>query len=144
MNSQKIPCATINPDASADSLEAKQPDVDNGTACYSKEGYFTTEYMAREWNKLWTDTWLIAGVISDIPKVGDYFLFDVGEESIIVTRTEDGVRLFIMCARTVGPNWYGMSAVVKRYSFVPSTVGVFTTPESCAELLTKTPSTRTW
>ncbi|MBT5007148.1 MAG: Rieske (2Fe-2S) protein, partial [Halieaceae bacterium] len=94
MNSQKIPCATINPDASADSLEAKQPDVDNGTACYSKEGYFTTEYMAREWNKLWTDTWLIAGVISDIPKVGDYFLFDVGEESIIVTRTEDGVKAF--------------------------------------------------
>ena len=94
MNSQKIPCAIINPDAPTDSLEAKQPDVDNGTQCYSKEGYFTTDYMAREWNKLWADSWLIAGVVSDIQNVGDYFLFDVGDESIIVTRTEAGVKAF--------------------------------------------------
>lgn len=94
MNSPKIAFAVINPDAPADSLEAKQPDIDNGTECYSKQGYFSRDYMKREWQKLWTDTWLIAGVASDIPKTGDYFLFDIGDESIIVTRTEEGIKAF--------------------------------------------------
>ena len=94
MNRPEIAFAVINPDAPSDSLEAKQPAVDNGTECYSKEGYFSREYMAREWQKLWTDTWLIAAVSSDIANVGDYVLFDVGDESIIVTRTEQGVKAF--------------------------------------------------
>ncbi|MEM8562096.1 MAG: aromatic ring-hydroxylating dioxygenase subunit alpha [Pseudomonadota bacterium] len=92
--SNMIPVAIINPDAPADSLEAKQPPVDNGTQCYSKEGYFSRDYMAREWNKMWTRSWLIAGVESDLAKVGDYFLFEIGDESIIVSRTEDGVKAY--------------------------------------------------
>jgi phenylpropionate dioxygenase-like ring-hydroxylating dioxygenase large terminal subunit len=99
MNSSKINQAVINPGARPDSLEAKQPDVDNGTRRYSKEGYFSADYKQREWDKMWTRSWLIAGVLSDIPKIGDYFLFDVGPESIIVTRTEDGVKAFYnVCA----------------------------------------------
>ncbi len=94
MTANNIPVAIINPDAPPESLEAKQPPVDNGTECYSKDGYFSREYMAREWEKMWTRTWLIAGVVADLPKVGDYFLFDIREESIIVTRTEEGVRAF--------------------------------------------------
>jgi phenylpropionate dioxygenase-like ring-hydroxylating dioxygenase large terminal subunit len=94
MKAGDIPLATINPDAPADSLEAKQPHVDNGTARYSKEGYFSREYMASEWNKLWTQSWLIAGVTADIPDIGDFFIFDVGEESIIVTRTDEGIKAF--------------------------------------------------
>jgi phenylpropionate dioxygenase-like ring-hydroxylating dioxygenase large terminal subunit len=89
-----IPVAIINPDAPAESLEAKQPAVDNGAECYSKEGYFSRDYMAREWERMWTRTWLIAGVVADLPAVGDYFLFDIREESIIVTRTEEGIRAF--------------------------------------------------
>ena len=82
MNSPKIPVAIINPNAPVDSLEAKQPHIDNGTECYSKEGYFSREYMEREWERLWTNTWLIAGVVSDLPKVGDFFVFDVRDEAI--------------------------------------------------------------
>jgi phenylpropionate dioxygenase-like ring-hydroxylating dioxygenase large terminal subunit len=94
MNSARIPVAVINPDAPPQSLEAKQPPVDNGTACYSKEGYFSREYMEREWQRLWTNTWLIAGVSADLAEVGDFFVFDIRDESIIVTRTEEGVRAF--------------------------------------------------
>ena len=94
MNSPKIPFAVINPEAPPGSLEAKQPPVDNGTERYSKEGYFSRDYMAREWRKLWTDTWLIAGVSSDLAEAGDFFVFDIGNESIIVTRTKEGVRAF--------------------------------------------------
>ena len=86
--------AIINPDAPADSLEAKQPHVNNGAERYDKAGYFSREQMHLEWERMWTQSWLIAGVASDVPKVGDYFLFDIGQESIIVTRTETGIRAF--------------------------------------------------
>jgi phenylpropionate dioxygenase-like ring-hydroxylating dioxygenase large terminal subunit len=94
MNARNIPVAIINPDAPATSLEAKQPDIDNGGECYSKDGYFSREYMAQEWEKMWTRSWLIAGVGSDIREVGDFFVFDIGQESIIVTRTEEGIKAF--------------------------------------------------
>lgn len=94
MNADAIPVAIINPDAPADSLEAKQPYIDNGVERAGKEGYFSREYMQKEWDRLWTRSWLIAGVTADLGKVGDYFLFNIGDESIIVTLTEDGVRAF--------------------------------------------------
>jgi phenylpropionate dioxygenase-like ring-hydroxylating dioxygenase large terminal subunit len=94
MTTDNVPVAIINPDAPADSLEAKQPHIDNGAECYSKDGYFSREYMQREWDGMWTRSWLIAGVESDLPKVGDYFLFEIGHESIIVTRTDEGIRSF--------------------------------------------------
>ena len=47
MNNQTIPVAIINPDAPPESLEAKQPNIDNGTERYGKEGYFSRDYMAR-------------------------------------------------------------------------------------------------
>lgn len=94
MNSQTIPVAVINPDAPAESLEAKQPDIDNGTEIYAKDGYFSAEQMEREWDKVWSESWLIAGVSTDLQEPGDYFLFRVRSESIIVTKTEDGTKAF--------------------------------------------------
>ena len=67
--------------------------IDNGAEIYGKDGYFSAEYMQREWDKVWTESWLIAGVSTDLPEVlGDYFLFRVRSESIIVTQTEEGVK----------------------------------------------------
>ncbi len=94
MNARNIPVAIINPDAPETSLEAKQPDIDNGSECYNKDGYFSRDYARLEWDKMWTRSWLIAGVSSDIPEVGDFLVFDIGDESIIVTRTEAGVKAF--------------------------------------------------
>ena len=94
MNSKMIPVAVINPDAPPESLEAKQPDVDNGAEIYGKDGYFSAEQMAQEWDKVWTQSWLIAGVSADLQELGDYFLFRLRSESIIVTKTEDGVKAF--------------------------------------------------
>jgi len=94
MNADVIPVAVINPDAPADSLEAKQPYIDNGVARAGKDGYFSRDYMQREWERMWTRSWLIAGAASDLAAVGDYFLFDIGDESIVVTRTEGGVRAY--------------------------------------------------
>lgn len=94
MNSRIIPAAIINPDAPSDSLEAKQPPIDNGAAIYDKVGYFSKDYADAEWERMWSRTWLIAGALSDIPNVGDYFLFKIRQESFIVTRTAEGIKAF--------------------------------------------------
>ncbi len=94
MTADNIPVAIINPEAPPGSLEAKQPPIDNGAERYGKEGYFSRDYMAREWEKMWTRSWLIAGVTADLATVGDYFLFNIREESIIVSRTDEGIRAF--------------------------------------------------
>ena len=127
MNSQMIPVAVINPDAPAECLEAKQPAVDNGANIYGKEGYFSAEQMDREWHKLWTQSWLIAGVSTDLPNLGDYFLFRVRSESIIVTKTERGVQAFITSAHTVAPDSSQRSTATKKYLCVLSTAGASAT-----------------
>ena len=88
MPNRIIPTAIINPDAPPESLEAKQPPIDNGAEIYGKSGYFSHEQVEQEWQKIWTDSWLIAGVSTDLPNVGDYFVFKVRSESLIITKTE--------------------------------------------------------
>ena len=85
----------VNPDAPADSLEAKCEYIDNGTARIEPDRYYDTEFMAREWDALWTRAWLIAGVASDISEEGDYTVFRLRHEAILVVRQGDGgVRAF--------------------------------------------------
>lgn len=52
--------------------------------------YTSPEFMKREWDAMWTRSWLLAGVACDLREPGDYFVFEIGRESIIVTRTEAG------------------------------------------------------
>jgi len=84
----------INPSAPLGSLEQKQPYIDNGVAIVSKDCYMSTEFMQQETEALWPNTWLLAGVKSDIAKLGEFFTFDIGNESIIVSHTEQGVKAF--------------------------------------------------
>jgi phenylpropionate dioxygenase-like ring-hydroxylating dioxygenase large terminal subunit len=90
----------IDPDAEPDNLEAKQPFVDNGLEVNDPSRYYDPEFMAREWDRVWTRAWLIAAIETDIPEAGDYSVFRVGRESILVVRQEDeSVRAFYnVCA----------------------------------------------
>lgn len=54
------------------------------------ERYISPEYMEREWKKIWAKTWLVAGVAQDVEEPGDFFIFDLHPESIIVSRDEAG------------------------------------------------------
>ena len=45
--------------AARDSLEAKQPDVDNGLDVPDPSRYYSREFMALEWQKLWPRVWLL-------------------------------------------------------------------------------------
>lgn len=90
MSSSAVEQVVINSAAGADSLERKQPYIDNGVAVLDKTRYYSREFMQTEAELLWPKAWLLAGVASDIAEVGDFLVFDVGLESIIVTRTEQG------------------------------------------------------
>lgn len=80
----------INPEAPEDSLERKQPYVDNGTARFDPDRYYSKSFMDAEWDHLWTHVWQIAGVESDIPEAGDYLVYTIRHEQIMVVRQEDG------------------------------------------------------
>ncbi|MCH8058788.1 MAG: aromatic ring-hydroxylating dioxygenase subunit alpha, partial [Proteobacteria bacterium] len=81
-------------------LEAKQPFIDNGLDVLDPSRYYNPEFMTREWEKLWTRTWLIAGIESDIREPGDYSVFRLGRESFIIVRQENGSvkALYNVCA----------------------------------------------
>lgn len=61
--------------------------------------YYTREYLELEWERLWTRTWICAGRVSDLGRVGDWFRFDFGRESFIVVRSgEQDIRaLYNVC-----------------------------------------------
>lgn len=85
----------VNPDATASDTDRKAPYIDNGTTRPDPSRYYSKEYMQGEWDKMWTQTWQLAGPVCDIPDVGDYFLFTLGSEEIIIVRSDDGtIRAF--------------------------------------------------
>lgn len=62
---------------------------------YDQEKYYSREFMEREWVSLWTKIWTIAGRLTDVKDVGDWFTFQIGKESIIIVRSaEDKVQAF--------------------------------------------------
>jgi len=80
----------IDPKAGEGNLEAKQPFVDNGLDIYDPGRYYDPAYMQREWDRMWTRTWQIAAVETDIPEPGDYSVYRLLRESFIVVRQDDG------------------------------------------------------
>ena len=100
MSTNVVESWQINPDAAAEDLEAKQPFIDNGLDVLDPSRYYSPDFMTREWEKLWTRTWLIAGIESDIREPGDYSVFRLGRESIIIVRQENGSvkALYNVCA----------------------------------------------
>lgn len=52
--------------------------------------YTSAGFAELEWQRMWTKVWLLAGRESDIPVPGDYFTFEIGNESIVVVRQRDG------------------------------------------------------
>ncbi len=64
-------------------------------ASLDKARYTSPAFMAPEWEGVWTRCWLFAGLVSDIPESGDYFVYNIGRESVLVLRDEtDAVRAF--------------------------------------------------
>jgi phenylpropionate dioxygenase-like ring-hydroxylating dioxygenase large terminal subunit len=61
----------------------------------SPDRYFSKEFAAAEWEKIWTKTWQIAGVVQQLKKTGDYITMPLGPETILCVMGEDQkVRAF--------------------------------------------------
>jgi nitrite reductase/ring-hydroxylating ferredoxin subunit len=48
--------------------------------------YYEPEFARLEYDKLWTRTWQFACREEHIPEVGDYYVYDLGHRSFIITR----------------------------------------------------------
>jgi phenylpropionate dioxygenase-like ring-hydroxylating dioxygenase large terminal subunit len=46
----------------------------------SGERYTSTDFMAGEWEHIWTKVWLILGRASEMPQAGDYQMEEIGKE----------------------------------------------------------------
>jgi len=64
--------------------------VDNGTGRPSPARYHDPAFAAEEWEKVFAKSWLIACPLSDIPEEGDFARFNIGSESFIIVRGENG------------------------------------------------------
>lgn len=52
---------------------------------------YTSEAFARlEWERMWPRTWVCAGPAADVEEPGSFFAFELGPESLLVVRGEDG------------------------------------------------------
>lgn len=69
----------------------KQPPRDYGFARDRDIAkYYSAEAMQREWKGLWTKTWLLVGNANDVPTPNSFMKVDIGKESILIVRGEDG------------------------------------------------------
>ncbi|AUW59585.1 (2Fe-2S)-binding protein [Sphingobium sp. SCG-1] len=66
------------------------PYVDNGSARPDPARYTEPAFADAEWETVFTKTWLLAGPSSDVRESGDWMRFDIGVESFIIVRKDDG------------------------------------------------------
>jgi phenylpropionate dioxygenase-like ring-hydroxylating dioxygenase large terminal subunit len=52
--------------------------------------YIDGDVFQAEWQNIWKKYWLFAGTIAEIPRPGDYFLYKVQNDSIIIIRGNNG------------------------------------------------------
>jgi phenylpropionate dioxygenase-like ring-hydroxylating dioxygenase large terminal subunit len=73
----------------------KAPDPDFDYDLIPAERYTSADFMKLEWERLWTKVWLLGGRSDDIREPGDYICTDIGRESVLIVRQQDGsVRAF--------------------------------------------------
>jgi len=55
------------------------------------ERYWSPEFAQRELDALWTRVWQVAGRVDQVPAQGDYVTYEIGRDSILAVRGQDGV-----------------------------------------------------
>lgn len=54
---------------------------------YPVDAFISPQYAAAEKELLWPKVWQMAARLEDVPKVGDFITYNVGDESIVIIRT---------------------------------------------------------
>lgn len=85
----------VKPEESPVTPVEKTPDPALGHEPIAKERYTSPEFMRLEWERMWTKVWLLGGFEQDLREGGDYICTDIGRESVLIVRQNDGsVRAF--------------------------------------------------
>ncbi len=94
----------VDPQAGPASPDRKFPDPDFAPEPLREpKKYYDEHWRVLEWERLWSRTWVIAGRASDLARAGDWFTFELGPESFVVTRLDDGgIRAFYNVCRHRG------------------------------------------
>lgn len=71
-------------------VEHTPPPEDLGYDLIPKSRYTSEDYMRLEWERMWTKVWLLAGFAQDLAEPGDYICTEIGRESVLVVRQDDG------------------------------------------------------
>ena len=73
---------------------------DEVAVTYGTEAFLSKDYAEAEKELLWPRVWQMAGRAEDIPNVGDYFTYEIADESILIVRTSaDTIKAFYnVCA----------------------------------------------
>lgn len=62
---------------------------------WGAEPYISKDYLDLEFKKMWSKVWQLACLDSDIPNVGDHYVYEIGFKSILVVReSEDSIRAY--------------------------------------------------
>ncbi len=85
----------VRPEDSPHTPVDKAPDPELGHDCIDPRRYTSTEFMQLEWQRLWTKVWLLGARELDLAEPGDYVVTEIGPESILIVRQQDGaIRAF--------------------------------------------------
>ena len=68
----------------------KEPDPDLGQGVVDKDRYLSPDIAAGELDRIFRRSWLYAVPAGDVREPGSWAVFDLGPESILIVRTEDG------------------------------------------------------
>ena len=52
--------------------------------------YTSTEILSAEWKAIWKEHWIYAGNIAQLKKAGDYFLYKINQDEIIIIKGNNG------------------------------------------------------
>jgi phenylpropionate dioxygenase-like ring-hydroxylating dioxygenase large terminal subunit len=62
---------------------------------YPVEAFISREYAAEEADRLWSKVWQVAGRVEEIPEVGNYITYEIGDESILIVRdAPDSIKAY--------------------------------------------------
>ncbi len=54
---------------------------------YGVEAFLSPDYAKAEADRLWARVWQMAGRVEEIPEVGSYLTYEIGDDSILIVRT---------------------------------------------------------
>jgi phenylpropionate dioxygenase-like ring-hydroxylating dioxygenase large terminal subunit len=54
---------------------------------YPVEAFISRDYAKAEADALWAKVWQVAGRVEEVPNIGDFITYEIGDDSIIVIRT---------------------------------------------------------